>query len=381
MSMNVVFAGCTSSYGHSFAAVNTKTYLMALGLTKCGAQCAIYDGLLGYLHEESYFQDGIEIITPKRKGPVILGELKNLPHFYHFLKKRANGHDNNILIVELPLFHNFLSYIYCGRKLGYKIVVIAHEWAPTLVLTNVYAKLSSFLYTRTFGYLVDGALPISEYIIRKMSHFNKPYFKVPALADFSKKPIDNDKRKGGYFVYCANANYYRIANLIIEAFRIYKIKGGKYSLILILSGSEKAINDIKDVVKSLGLFSDVAFFSKLPYSILLNYYQNASALLIPLDPEYEQDIARFPQKIAEYCSTAVPLITTNVGEVNYYFNDKTCLKADFSAESFAEKMVWIEQHKTEAFQIGEKSYELGLNEFEYSKSSEEIFDFFKSLYL
>jgi hypothetical protein len=379
--MNVIFAGCTSSYGHSFAAVNTKTYLMALGLTKCGAQCAIYDGLLGFLHEESYIQDGIEIVTPKRKGSVIVGELKNIPHFYNFMKKRAKGHEHNILIVELPLFHNFLSYVYCGRKLGYKIVVIAHEWAPTLVFTNVYAKLSSFLYTKTFGYLVDGALPISEYIIRKMAHFNKPYLKVPALADFSKKPIDKDKRKGGYFVYCANANYYRIARLIIDAFRIYKMKGGKYSLVLILSGSETAIDNIKDTVKGFGLFSEVSFFSKLPYDTLLKYYQNASALMIPLDPEYEQDIARFPQKIAEYCSTSVPIITTNVGEVEFYFTDKTCLKSKFSAESFAENMVWIEQHKKEALQIGEESYGLGLNKFEYSKSCEDIFAFLKSLYL
>lgn len=379
--MNVIFAGCTSSYGHSFAAVNTKTYLMALGLTKCGAQCAIYDGLLGFLHEESYIQDGIEIVTPKRKGSVIVGELKNIPHFYNFMKKRAKGHEHNILIVELPLFHNFLSYVYCGRKLGYKIVVIAHEWAPTLVFTNVYAKLSSFLYTKTFGYLVDGALPISEYIIRKMAHFNKPYLKVPALADFSKKPIDKDKRKGGYFVYCANANYYRIARLIIDAFRIYKMKGGKYSLVLILSGSETAIDNIKDTVKGFGLFSEVSFFSKLPYDTLLKYYQNASALMIPLDPEYEQDIARFPQKNAEYCSTSVPIITTNVGEVEFYFTDKTCLKSKFSAESFAENMVWIEQHKKEALQIGEESYGLGLNKFEYSKSCEDIFAFLKSLYL
>lgn len=103
--------------------------------------------------------------------------------------------------------------------------------------------------------------------------------------------------------------------------------------------------------------------------------------MIPLDPEYEQDIARFPQKIAEYCSTSVPIITTNVGEVEFYFTDKTCLKSKFSAESFAENMVWIEQHKKEALQIGEESYGLGLNKFEYSKSCEDIFAFLKSLYL
>lgn len=379
--MNVIFAGCTSLYGHCFSAVNTKTYLMASGLTKCGVQCAIYDGLLGYIRDEHYVQDGIEIVIPKRKGSVIVGELKNILHFYKFLKKRAIEHDKNILVVEMPLFHNFLSYVYCGHKLNYKIVVIAHEWAPTLTYTNTYAKISSFLYTKIFGYIVDGALPISEYIISKMAHFKKPYFKVPALADYSFKPIDEDRRKCGYFVYCANANYLRIANLIIEAFLIYKRRGGLYSLVLILSGPENAIRMIKEKVEQLDLADCISFYSKLSYDRLMNFYMNASALLIPLDPNYEQDTARFPQKIAEYCSTSVPIITNNVGEIKFYFGNDACLKADFLETSYAEKMSWIELHRKESMQIGNNSYKLGLKEFEYSSCCRKIYNFFKSLYV
>lgn len=378
--MKVVFAGCTSSYGHSFAAVNIKTKLMAQGLMLQGATCSIYDGLLGFGSEEERFEeDGIEVVLPKRKGAVITGELRNVPHFYRYLKAKKQGGEKNVLVLELPLYHNYLSYVICAKLLGYKIATIAHEWAPTLVHINLYAKLSSWLYTKTFGKIVDGLLPISEYIIKRISHFKKPYLKVPALAEFPYSPIDYNNRRGGYFVYCASANYSRVAFLVIDAFAEYIKKGGAGKLCLILSGSGKAIDAICQRLKDLGVFGQADVHSKLPYEQLMDLYNNASALIIPLDPEYEQDIARFPQKIAEYCSTASPIITTNVGEAKVYFDDSNSLKAEFTPSSLAAKMFWIDNHKQEAKDLGLNAYNMGKKNLNYKVCGVSLFNFFNSL--
>lgn len=380
--MNIVFAGCTGAYGHAFSAVNTKTRLMALGLIKCGASCSIYDGLLGYGQEEETFMDeGIEVMLPKRKGSVITGEIKNIPHFYRYLKNKAQGYQKNILVVELPLFHNYLAYTLCAKRLGYKIVVIAHEWAPTLVHKGLYSKISSYLYTHTFGYFVDGAFPISEYIIKKMAHFKKPYLKVPAIAEFNLDIVDYELRKEGYFVYCASANYSRVANLVIDAFCEYAKKDGVFKLKLILSGSQDAIDGLRKRVSALGLNEKVSFYSKLPYQELIKYYQYSSALIIPLDPAYEQDTARFPQKLAEYCSAATPILTTDVGEVKVYFNEYNCIKADFTTESFADKMQWIEKNAPQAALIGKNAYKLGIEEFEYSGCGKKMYNFLNTLFV
>lgn len=379
--MNVVFAGCTGAYGHSFSAVNSKTRLMCLGLIESGTRCSIYDGLLGYGSvEEAFVDDGIEVIIPQRKGSVFWGEIKNIPHFFKFLKERSTGSDKNVLVVELPLYHNYLAYVLCGKKLGYKIIVIAHEWSPTLIHNGLYSKVSSFLYTRTFGYFIDGAFPISEYIINKMEHFKKPYYKVPAIADFSVVPIEYSNRDSGFFVYCASANYSRVANLIIESYYEYRQNNGKFALKMILSGTEKAINDIKNVASKLSIDSFVSFYSKIPYEELLHYYRNAAALLIPLDPNYEQDTARFPQKIAEYCSMARPIITTDVGEVDFYFSDDNSIKAAFTKESLAEKMKWVEDNEENAAIIGENGYLLGLKEFEFRGCGKKMYNFLNSLF-
>lgn len=379
--MNIVFAGCSGAYGHTFSAVNTKTRLMALGLIKCGANCSIYDGLLGYGQEEETFMDeGIEVLLPKRKGSVITGEIKNIPHFYRYLKNKAQCYQKNILVVELPLYHNYLAYTLCAKLLGYKIIVIAHEWAPTLVHKGIYSKLSSFLYTNTFGYFVNGAFPISEYIIKKMAHFKKPYLKVPAIAEFNNQPIEYGKRDSGYFVYCANANYARVANLVIDSFCQYKKGLGSYNLKLILSGSQNAIDALKERVNHLGINENVTFYSKLPYEELYKYYQNASALIIPLDPEYEQDTARFPQKIAEYCSAATPILTTDVGEAKVYFDDSTSIKAKFNVDSFCEKMKWIENNPCDSACIGQNGYKLGLEKFEFICCGKKMYDFINTLF-
>ncbi|HEX9007231.1 MAG TPA: glycosyltransferase, partial [Bacteroidota bacterium] len=47
---------------------------------------------------------------------------------------------------------------------------------------------------------------------------------------------------------------------------------------------------------------------------------DAYGLLIPLRPT-DQDRARFPHKIGEYCGASRPVITTNIGEIAYRFTN------------------------------------------------------------
>ena len=109
-------------------------------------------------------------------------------------------------------------------------------------------------------------------------------------------------------------------------------------------------------------------FSNIPFSELVDLYVNASALLIPLRST-KQDAARFPHKIAEYTATGNPIITTNYGEVNYYFKDgENALVADsYNTSDFAEKMNFVIENPEQAKQIGQKGKELGMNEFSHIK--------------
>ena len=109
-------------------------------------------------------------------------------------------------------------------------------------------------------------------------------------------------------------------------------------------------------------------FSNIPFSELIDLYVNAAALLIPLRPT-KQDAARFPHKISEYAATGNPIITTNYGEVAYYFKDgENALVADsYDISLFAEKMNFVIENLTRAKQIGQKGKELGMQKFSHIK--------------
>ncbi len=384
--MNVVFLECSHSYGYEFSAGNSKIAMMAKGLQAAGVKCFVHNGIAGstsVITDEVRDVKGIEVTTYKSSTNGYLYFLwlpiKNLPKLWKYLKNHREKKGQNIVVLEIPLFHLFVLYTFLCKLLGYRTACISHEWIPTLHHLGFKDKYyNDPLYTRYFGYFVDAILPISEYIIDKCRKFKKPYYKVPALAEFPKEHPHADG-KDTYFLYCAQAGYFRIAKFIIDSYQLYHVNNGSYSLRMVLAGTEQDINRIRQYVLSLNLENGIAIESKLPYDILLYRYRNASALLIPLDPNYEQDSARFPQKIAEYSASASPIIATNIGEIKSYFSDENCIKTDFSEKSFANSFAWVEQNPVKAKEIGLNGFVLGEERFNCMNVCKELTNFLTTI--
>ena len=113
----------------------------------------------------------------------------------------------------------------------------------------------------------------------------------------------------------------------------------------------------------------------MPYETLLNYYLNASALLIPLRPNI-QDKARFPQKISEYVISGNPIITTKYGEVINYFEDSVnALIADeYDVNLFSKKMEYIIKYPEKSLEIGLGGKEVGMKYFNYKNYSSSLYN-------
>lgn len=360
--------------------------MIAKGLQVAGATCYVHNGIIGSAYvnaDEVKTDEGVEITTYTASSNgysnFFWHPIKNLPKLWKYLKSHRDKKDRNIVVVEIPKYHVFILYSIICRALGYRIACIAHEWIPTLKRPGLIDRFyNDPLYTKTFGYCVHAILPVSEYIISKCNRFGKPYFKLPALADFS-EIIAPSETKSTYFLYCVRAGYFRVIKIIVDAFSIYKKQGGRYSLKLILSGPEASIEKVRQYTRTQNVEENVTIETKLPYEVLLDRYRKASALLIPLDPNYEQDFARFPQKIAEYTSSAVPIIATNVGEVKFYFTDENCIKVDFTEESFADAFSWVENNPAKANEIGRNGYSLGLEKFNCMTVCTNLMDFFRKI--
>lgn len=385
MKNNVLFLGCTQNYGYSFSAANTKVEFLCKGLTELGDCCSIHNGVVGspiVNKRECTSKDVIDnIIT----YPIHLHKLISFIFNIHLLHRdlrqiKKNGY-NNVVILEFPDYHIYILYWFIARFLKYKIVVISHEWGLTVKGTHILRKPLVWLYSKTFGYFSDGILPISEYIILKIKPFNKPYLKIPILAEFNKLLSPKERvYHSHYFLYCVYAAYSRVIFFVIDSFeKYYKVSRTKKDLILVLSGDSEQIKKIEEYIIKHDLQEKIKIKTKLPFEKLLSLYERATALIVPLNPDNEQDKARFSQKIAEYLSSATPIITNAVGEINYYFkaNENIIIVPEYTTESYCDILLWVDKNVEQAQLIGHRGYEIGSIFFDYKKYGKLLSDFLK----
>lgn len=382
MENNVIFLGCTQGYGYNFSACNTKVGFMASGLRLCGDTCIIHNGTSGKpgLKSPEYIktEDGLEVINYPYFRNWLWSSFANYRRLVSDLKSLYNQASNNIVVLEAPYLPIYWMYMLAARRASYKVVVIAHEWLSTFKHKKIIPRLLNRLYSKLFGYGVDAILPISEYIITRIKHFRKPYFKVPIEADFSQRPEYTDRQP--FFLYCVSSEYIRVISMILEAYKSYVSNGGKYGLTLVLSGNEQSRAKVNDIISELMLSANICIKSGLPYNELWTLFNHSSGLIIPLNPDYEQDKARFSQKIAEYLSSGTPIISNDVGEVHTYFKDKeNIILCPYSSDGFSSSFTWIEEHRSEAHQIGYNGYGLGRDNFDFRNCGQQLHNFLTEL--
>lgn len=383
MKNNIIFLDCTVDYGYGYGAGNTKVEFLVRGLNENGDKCIVHNGIVGYAgvkkDEKIFLSDACTIITYKKHGGQVFSWLFNLLKLFRDLKKYYLPNYNNIIINDNCDYHLFLIYLIYAKIIGYKWVSLSHEWLPT-INNRAPRKQLDWLYAKTFGFFTSAILPVSEYIIKKTKHFKKPFLKVPILADFSICPMKIEKEP--FFLYCVSANYYRVILPLIEAHNIYRDKyNGINKLLLVLGGTDSNYKKILRYINENKLDTYVITKRQIPYSELLDLYRKAKALLIPLDPNSEQDYARFSQKIAEYLSVGSPIISTNVGEIPYYFKDKeNIIISEYTKDGFAKSMKWVDNNPEKTTMIGLAGYNLGKENFNYITCGKNLHDFLLSIY-
>lgn len=380
---NIIFLGCTQGYGYSFSACNTKVEFMAKGLTEQGDICYIHNGLSGRpgLKQITYKNiHGIgTIIDYTCKGSRYISSIRNYRNLLKDLKTYYQPNIKNYVIIEAPYLPIYYLEVIAAKKSGYKVIVISHEWLGTFKDDN--NRIRTWLnhsYAILFGYKIDAILPISEYIIQKIKKFKKPYFKVPIEADFAKTPTIIKKEK--FFLYCVSAEYFRVISMVLKGFKEFNNFHTDYKIVLVLGGSASAINSVYQLVKDENISRNVEIKHKLPYAELFNLYETASGLIVPLDPNFEQDKARFSQKIAEYLSSGTVVISNNVGEIKYYFTNKQdIILNDYTSSGFCDSFKWIVNNPDEAIKIGHRGYKLGKNNFDYRICGKGLHNFLLNL--
>ena len=296
------------------------------------------------------------------------------------LIKLSRKNQLDAAIISSKSFALIVLYSLLGKLLNFVTILNFAEFNSELSKEKGENKRlnDQFFERYAFG-LVDGVLPISDFLVEMLKEKNpdKPYFKIPVMCDFSEFQGIEKYQENPYFLFCGGPNF-GLINFILDAFD--QVDDSSYYLYLVVNGSDKQLGRLRSEISKRNKSKLVRTFAKLPYGKLVELYLGADGLLIPMRPSL-RDRARFPHKIGEYCAASNPIITTNYGEISNYFTDgRDALIADeFDIRQFAEKMKYVIDEPENSGKIGEEGYRLGMENFNYISYGPKLEAFVRSL--
>jgi glycosyltransferase involved in cell wall biosynthesis len=307
-----------------------------------------------------------------------LFEIKGKINEVLFLRNRKRDNKLDYAIISQN-FYAILYYSFLSKFFGFKIILNYVEYYSGIKKKwfQIDKWFNDILFDRFAPLLVDAVFPISEFLIDHIKKVSpgKKYLKIPGLTDFEKYNDIEILQDQKYFLFCGDAVYKEIIQFIIDSFGQLNNNTSIF-LYLVINGDENNIIEIKKYISNHLQKEKIKLFSKLTEKQLFTYYKNAIALLIPLRPTF-QDIARFPHKTGEYLASGNPVISTNYGEVKYYFKDmENMLLADsYDINLFAEKMQYVIDNPIQAKQIGISGQSVASRIFDYRNMAPVINNF------
>lgn len=375
----IILLGCTQNFPIEFSASNTKTHFIASGLADQNCDVCIINSIMGCDVDSDIAdtQEQIKYYTFSKHKNIFLTLWYNSKKLYHILNCEKNG-DENYIIYCYNIYPIFLLERFICFLCNYRFFCIIQEWHSCLKRKNKIVRIFDYLFDHTFGYFVDGILPISHKLQELCSHFNKRQLILPILSSYNNDESLPNSKLHKIFSYCCNISYLLRNDLIINSFKLVVSKYHDAKLNLILSGDFKLIKQYDVVLRENGLSNNINIKYQIETSELELLYKNSLALLIPLNPASFQDITRFSQKIAEYVASERPIITNNVGEIPYYFNKESAIIVDYSERAFADGMIWAIENSAQAGKIGIKGKEVGSLNFDCKRNGDKIKKFIKN---
>lgn len=393
--VNIVHLGI-SGFPYGLAPIQ-KSLLIYKGLVKAGASVTVVNrkarhdpGLHLELSKEGVFE-GIHYVytagTPYRAKTFLRRnflKMKGLINEIRLLIRLHHEKKLDVGMIYTTHFADVLYYRIFSKLLKFPVILNYVEFRSAIRARNrkTLTKINDYLFDRLSFSLVDGVLPISDFLIGvvKKNSPEKPLLKVPVLCDFDK--FKNIKRKAQerYFLFCGTAAYIEIIIFILGSFDLLSDVDPPVYLYLVVNGSANQLLLIDSEIHKIKKSKFVRKFSDLPYDELINLYVNAIGLLIPMRPTI-QDTARFPHKIGEYAASGCPIITTNFGEIkNYFIDQRTALIAErYDIREFAEKMEFVICNPEKAREIGSCGRSMGIDNFDYERVGKKIKAFILSL--
>jgi len=394
MKLNVVWLG-DLGFPFGVTSVVQKTLLVCKGLTQSDVNMTVInrfglhdpDAGLNLKTEGTY--EKINYIhasgSPYRPNNIIVRNiLKNLGliNEIYILYKLRKSRKCNAAILHTDKFQSILFYRIISKLLDFPLVMAYVELYSSISTRHgIRHKINGYLYEKYGFYLLDGMMPISDYLVNIVkSHSPQlPMLKVPMIADFDRFNEVERNTDEKYFLFCSGADYFDVIIFVLKAFELLE-SSEEPRLYLVVTGQPSQMSRLDKEIAKNKKNNLIKLYSGISYAQLTNLYANACGLLIPLQPTI-QDTARFPHKLGEYLASGNPVVTTNYGEVAKHFKDEesALMAQSYDIGEFAHKMEYIFLNPKKAKEIGQKGKVFGLKNFDYNIYGSKIKEFINSI--
>lgn len=217
-----------------------------------------------------------------------------------------------------------------------------------------------------FDFFLCISQPLCD-LAKKHSH-NATIIKVPIISEGDLEGDDFSGEKPKY-IFHSGTLYEQKDGIcgMLRAFGIASSDACCKELQYFLTGNlenSPHTKELEQIIEEYNISDKVHFLGYLDMPTLRKYQKNALMTIIN-KYDTQQNQYCFSTKLSEYLSFSIPVITTTVGEANFYLKDgvNAYIVEPHKPELIAEKILKIVNNPDDAIKIGKEGYKLTLQEF------------------
>lgn len=285
---------------------------------------------------------------------------------------------------HIDIFHIYTERVYIyivywiiAKFIGAKLIYNYVEDRSSFKSNSRIKTIQQSFAEKIAAKLCDGVIPISHYLEDKAILINPSLksLRIPPICDFESFksiPLQIEIHEP-YLLYCGSIGYKEVIDIVYNAYLASDLCNNM-RMLFVLSGDKQTLEQaVKD-------YSQAIILTNLEYRKLISYFKGANCLLIPLR-NITSEIARFPNKVCEYIAAEGLLMTTDVGEMSYYFQDgrNAIVSKDCSVDSLKEMMNSIHKGHYNLEKMKIASYSTGREFFDMNSYVKLFNDFLLSI--
>lgn len=288
--------------------------------------------------------------------------------------------DKYIIFYGIDRSSVLFPFLFTAKLFNIKCVRVITEIYPNSVTLKYWWRFINIVFEKIQLKLVDkyfdGILVLSNFLYDlSIKNGVNPHklLLIPHFIELLNFNFHNDNSKQKFTIgYCGSISLDNGIDHLLESFYyISNLYPNDFNLLIIGSfpSSLKYLEPNHPNIRITG------YLPKDEVFLLLN---ECSVLVNPRKYSLLSE-SGFPTKLGEYFTTGLPVITTNVGVINYFFENESCLfKVDSdSPKLLGQKIIEVFNNYTLAKQVGINGYNWAEKNLEYNLNARKLLNFLK----